>query len=277
MLDNFSEFLRSTGKSENTALSYCEKVQLYLRWCADSFGSEPKQLYRANVLDYISYMKNIKKYNLKSLNNHLSSLRAYNEFLIDSGVQTELTILKNDFMKVQLQYANPCTVEKKDVEAFRQRLLESGNKRDFAIITLYTYTGIRRSECINLRLDQIDLTAREIYVVGKGDKQRTVYLNDKTVHAIREYLKVRRSESPYLFVSRQSEKLAPSRINQIFNQYSEVITPKMLRHYFCSNALDSGEYRIHEVANQAGHSNVQTTLIYSNPSAKQMKEKANKL
>ena len=46
MLDNFSEFLRSTGKSENTALSYCEKVQLYLRWCADSFGSEPKQLYR---------------------------------------------------------------------------------------------------------------------------------------------------------------------------------------------------------------------------------------
>ena len=94
-------------------------------------------------------------------------------------------------------------------------------------ITLYTYSEIRRSECVNLRLDQIDLIAKEIYV------------NDKTVHAIREYLKVRRSESPYLFVSRQSEKLSPSRINQIFNQYSDVITPKMLRHYFCSNALDT--------------------------------------
>ena len=55
------------------------------------------------------------------------------------------------------------------------------------------------------------------------------------------------------------------------------ITPKMLRHYFCSHALDTGDYKIHEVANQAGHSNVQTTLIYSNPSARQMKEKANKL
>ena len=104
-----------------------------------------------------------------------------------------------------------------------------------------------------------------------------MYLNDKTVHAIREYLKVRNSDSPYLFVSRQSEKMAASRINQIFNQYSDVITPKMLRHYFCSHALDTGDYKIHEVANQAGHSNVQTTLIYSNPSARQMKEKANKL
>uniref|UniRef100_UPI004055E9E0 tyrosine-type recombinase/integrase n=1 Tax=Agathobacter sp. TaxID=2021311 RepID=UPI004055E9E0 len=109
------------------------------------------------------------------------------------------------------------------------------SKRDFAIVMLYTYSGIRRSECVNLRLNQVDLIAKEIYVIGKGDKQRTVYLNEKTVHAIREYLKVRRYESPYLFVSRQSEKLSPLRINQIFNQYSDVITPKMLRHYFCSH------------------------------------------
>lgn len=277
MIEKFAEYLRSIGKSENTVQNYCEKVLLYHKWCKDSFGSQPEQLYRANVLDYKSYMRTVKNYSAKSVNNHLSSLRAFNEFLIDASIQTESVILKKDFMKIQVQYANPCDVEKKDVEAFRQRLLESGNKRDFAIITLYTYSGIRRSECVNLKLDQIDLIAKEIYVIGKGDKQRTVYLNDKTVHAICEYLKVRWSDSPYLFVSRQSEKLAPSRINQIFNQYSDVITPKTLRHYYCSNALENGEYLIHEVANQAGHSNVQTTLLYSNPSAKQMKEKANKL
>lgn len=219
MLNEFKQYLLGIGKSENTALNYCDKVKLYFKWCLDSFGSEPQQLYRANVLDYISYMKTIKRYSPKSVNNHLSSLRSFNEFLIFSGRQTELAIVKNDFMKIQTQYANPCTVEQKDVEAFRQRLLEGGNKRDFAIVTLYTYTGIRRSECVNLRLDQINLIAKEIYVVGKGDKQRTVYLNDKTVHAIREYLKVRNSDSPYLFVSRQSEKMAASRINQIFNQY----------------------------------------------------------
>lgn len=78
------------------------------------------------------------------------------------------------------------------------------------------------------------------------------------------------------FVSRQSGKMNPSRINQIFNQYSDIITPKTPRHYFCSHALETG-YAIHELANQAGHSNVQTTLICSNPTAKEMKDKANRL
>lgn len=276
MLEDFKEYLRSIGMAENTVKTYCRDIELFLSWCRDSFGEEPRLLYRANVLEYISYMRNVRRYHPRTINNHLSSLRSLNEHLTASGRQTEMVILNSDFMKIQIQYASPCTVEKKDVEAFRQRLLEGGNKRDYAIVTLYAYSGIRRSECVNLRLDYVDLVAKEIRIVGKGDKHRIVYINDKIVHAIREYLKVRRSDSPYLFVSRQSGKMNPSRINQIFNQYSDVITPKTLRHYFCSNALDTG-YSIHEVANQAGHSNVQTTLIYSNPTAREMKEKANKL
>lgn len=276
MFQKFAIYLREIGKSENTVITYSRNVDLFFAWCRESFDEEPKQLYRPNVLEYISYMRNLKNYNPRTINNHLSALRSLNEFLISEGMQVETVVLDADFMKVQLQYASPCTVEKKDVEAFRQRLLEGGNKRDYAIVTLYTYSGLRRSECVNLRLDQVDLISREIRIVGKGDKHRLVYINDKIVHAIREYLKVRDSKSPYLFVSRQSEKLAPSRINQIFNRYSDIITPKTLRHYFCSNALENG-YSIHEVANQAGHSNVQTTLIYSNPTARAMKDKANRL
>lgn len=276
MLNGFQDYLLNMGKSENTATAYLRDAKLFLDWCRDSFGNEPKQLYRANILEYISYMRNVREYHPKTVNHHLSSLRSLNEYLITSGRQIDVTILNSDFMKIQLQYASPCTVEKKDVEAFRQCLLENGSKRDYCIVTLYAYSGIRRSECVNLKLNQIDLTAKELRIVGKGDKHRLVYLNDKIVQAIWEYLKVRDSDSPYLFISRQSGKLNPSRINQIFNQYSDVITPKTLRHYFCSNALENG-YSIHEVANQAGHSNVQTTLIYSNPTAKEMKEKANRL
>lgn len=248
MLNGFKDYLLDLGKSENTATAYLRDAKLFLAWCRDSFGDEPKLLHRANVLEYISYMRNVRGYHPKTVNHHLSSLRSLNEYLITNGRQTETAVVDSDFMKIQIQYASPCIVEKKDVEAFRQRLLESGSKRDFCIVTLYAYSGIRRSECVNLKLSQIDLTAKEICIVGKGDKHRLVYLNDKTVHAIREYLKVRDSDSPYLFVSRQSGKLNPSRINQIFNQYSDVITPKTLRHYFCSNALESG-YSIHEVAN----------------------------
>ncbi|MCI8672601.1 MAG: tyrosine-type recombinase/integrase [Lachnospiraceae bacterium] len=276
MCDAFLSYLKSQGKSENTVKTYRRNISLYYGWCKDSFGKEPDRLYRSNVLDYISYMKNIKHYNPRSVNNFLSALHCLNAFSIENGTQTEEAVLKADFMKVQLQYASPCTVRKEDVEAFRQSLLEGGSKRDYAIVTLYAYTGIRRSECVRLKMEDVDLTAREIRVVGKGDKYRLVYLNDKTVHAIREYLKVRRPYSPYLFSSRQGQMLSASRVNQIFNKYSDTITPKTLRHYFCSNALENG-YSIHEVANQAGHSNIQTTLLYSNPSAREMKEKANRL
>lgn len=275
-MKEFEEYLRRIGKSENTALTYCRNIRMYFSWCRDSFGSEPKELYRSNVLEYISYMRNIRGYSPKSVNNHLSALRCFNKYLVQIGRQSDMAILDSDFMKVQIQYASPCSVDKKEVEAFRQRMLESGSKRDFAIVTLLVYAGLRRSECVNLKLDQVDLIAKEIRVIGKGDKQRLVYINDRIAAAIREYLKERNADSPYLFASRQCAKLSASRINQIFNQYSDTITPKTLRHFFCSNALENG-YSIHEVANQAGHSNVQTTLIYSNPSAKQMKEKANKL
>lgn len=111
------------------------------------------------------------------------------------------------------------------------RMLESGSKRDFAIVTLLVYAGLRRSECVNLKLDQVDLIAKEIRVIGKGDKQRLVYINDRIAAAIREYLKERNADSPYLFASRQCAKLSASRINQIFNQYSDTITPKTLRHF----------------------------------------------
>lgn len=159
MLNHFSEYLRKQGKSSRTATAYCRDIVIYLRWCQETFSEQPACLYRANVLEYISYMRNIKGYSPKTVNHHLSSLRSYNEWLIESGRQTETVVLKNDFMKIQLQYASPSTVTKKDVEAFRQRLLESGSKRDYAIVTLYAYSGIRRSECAGLKLDQVDLTA----------------------------------------------------------------------------------------------------------------------
>lgn len=156
MIEEFTAYLQSLGKSENTIRTYSHDVKMYLHWCRNSFGEEPQLLYCANIWDYISYMRNIRGYHPRTVNNHLSSLKSLNEYLIMSGRQTEAAVLDSDFMKIQIQYASPCTVEKKDVEAFRQRLLESGSKRDFYLVTLYAYSGIRRSECVNLKLKQVD-------------------------------------------------------------------------------------------------------------------------
>ena len=113
MTEQFSEYLRENGKSENTIKTYCRNIGLFLKWCRDSFGEEPMRLYRANVLEYISYMRNIKQYDPRTVNNYISSLKILNTYLLEKGVQKESAVLDSDFMKIQIQYASPCTVEKR--------------------------------------------------------------------------------------------------------------------------------------------------------------------
>lgn len=278
MLDSFCDFLMTQGKAENTVKSYRQAVGDYMKWYEATFGAPMEQLYRANVLDYISYLRTVRKLANRSVDAKLAALQSLNEYLITSGVQTDTVLSKRDYLKVQAAYANPSTVSREQVEAFRQRVLVSNGTRDYAIVTVLAYAGLRISECLDLYPEDVSLAAREISVChGKGDKARIVFIGDKVVNAIREYLKERPDTgSPYLFISRRGGRLSRGQVNRIFNAHSDTITPHTLRHFFCSEALEVG-YGINEVANQAGHSNVHTTLLYTNPTREKMKEKANLL
>lgn len=281
MIENFQIWLAKQDKSDNTLQTYTRHLRDYHQWFQGSFGYAFTKLYRENVLDYKSYLLNIRHLNARSVNVVLAALIKLNEFLIENGVQSEMVVTKKDYLKVQTEYASPAVVAKIDVEAFRQRVLENENKRDYALVTLLAYSGLRISEATGLKLSDLNLQAKEILVrYGKGKKQRLVIINDKVIHAIKSYLKERDSlkhkESEYLFISRESGRVNNTVINRIFNKYSEQITPHTLRHFFCSYALENG-WSVHEVAGQAGHSNIHTTLIYTNPSREEMKRKANLL
>ena len=278
MLDGFCEYLRQQGKSENTVKSYCQGVKEYMRWHEETFGKRMKMLIRANVLDYISYLRTVKGLNNRSVNAKLASLHSFNLYLISAGYKTEVVLTKEDYLKVQTAYASPSTVDRGEVERFRQEILENNGIRDYAIVTILAYAGLRISECLELRMGDISLAAREITVRhGKGDKMRVVYFGNKVANAVREYLKSRpATENPYLFPGRGDSHLTRGQVNRIFNAHSASITPHTLRHFYCSNALENG-YSIGELANQAGHSNVHTTLLYTNPTKEKMKEKANLL
>ena len=82
-------------------------------WFWESFGRECSVLYRENILDYISYLRNIKKDNGRSINCKISALIKYNEFLVANGIQQDQVVSKNDNIKIQQTYANPSDVTKK--------------------------------------------------------------------------------------------------------------------------------------------------------------------
>ncbi len=277
MVDKYKNYLLENGKAYNTINSYALHIEEYFKWYKQTYGAKFEKLYRANILDYVSFLRNIKKTSAKTVNAKLSALMSFNEFLIACKIQDDIVINKKDFIKVQNQYASPSIVNKQDVEAFRQKILVNQGKRDYAIVTILAYAGLRISELLNLNIDDVDLIGRQITITnGKGKKQRIVFINDAISHAVKEYLQERNSNSKYLFVSRQGENINRTRINQIFNKYSDNITPHTLRHFFCSRSIECG-YSIHQVANLAGHSNIHTTLLYTNPSIEEMKEKANLL
>lgn len=285
ILDDFKIELQEDQKSENTIYNYLLSVNQYIIWFEESYGKSFKKLYRENIVEYISYLKNVKKLNYRSINSKIAALIKFNEFIQPDN----LVISKKDTLRIQNNIANPTNIVKKDVEFLRQSILEANkgtsfdvfkSKRDYAIITIMAYAGLRISETLNIKLNDFNLGSQELIIKNsKGDKQRTVILNNKIISSIKAYLSEREklaTNNEYLFLSKKKLKLNRAAINKIISKLGNDINPHSLRHFYCTNALEHG-LSVHEVAQQAGHSNINTTLIYANPKLNDIKEKLNKL
>ena len=288
MLENFKAYMVQEGKSKSTIENYMRYIKKYKTWFTNSYDTELKQLYRANIVDFKSYMVTNSKLSEKTVNGILSAMIKFNEFLVDIKVQQDIVITKKDMLKIQTEIASPTNISKVDVERFRQRILEGEGIRNYAIVTTMAYAGLRISEVLNLKFEDLgisfsengnpEITKTEMKIKGsKGEKSRNVIMNSKIIESINQYLKERKEvDNDYVFVSNKGNKIDRTVINRVFNKYSKDITPHTLRHFFCTNALENG-FNLHEVASLAGHSNINTTLIYTNPNKQAMMDKINRL
>lgn len=283
-LENFKSAMEEQGMSRNTINTYLIHFKEYLNWFESSYDIPFKKLYKVNILEYKAFLKNIKKVgkdlhplDAKSINVKLSALSKYRE-LLETDNMIDFDSL---YIRVQTSAVAPTDLTKNDVEQFRQSILQSDDRnswRNYAIVTLLMYSGIRISELVYIKNIDIDINNCELKISdGKGEKQRIVILNKKIVDAIFEYKNHSLSTRTYLFEVSPGKPMNRSTINKIFNKYSDVITPHTLRHYFCSTTLGSGNFTINEVAAMAGHKDPRTTLKYANPTKKFMKEKLDNL
>jgi len=277
-LSGFEKYLLDENQAKQTVGTYMGHMARYRKWYENSYGDWQPVLYRANVLDFISYLRNIRKLQPATINGYIAALTAYNNYALDAKLQTDMVVRDKDRIKVQAETVDPNDLDASEVEQFRQAVLVGGGKRDHALVTILAYAGLRISEAINLEVDDIDLVSYELLVrKGKGDKVRIVYINDKIANAVREYLTERDDSGPYLFPSRQGPRLERTTVNRLCNKYSDKITPHKLRHFFGSQSQNEAGYSIHETAQQLGHSSTRTTLRYSHPDKEALKKKANRL
>lgn len=224
---------------------------------------------------YINYLRQ-HDISAKTTNRKIAALKQYNLFLVNKGIQDNIVIADKDYIKIQT------TMIQKTIPTLQQinKLKHSSSrdkknsKRDYCFISIFVYAGLRESEIVNIRITDIKLEERFINVIGKGNKFRQVVINSSMYDAISEYLEEGENidtVNPYLFVGQKNkankEPLRRNFCNRLIDKYKELcnipnLHPHALKSFFCSNALHNAGYTIEQVANQEGHSSLNTTKGY---------------
>lgn len=151
--------------------------------------------------------------------------------------------------------------------------IDGKNKeRDYAIITLFLNCGLRLSELVNIDINKIKEDT--LTVIGKGNKERTVYLNDACIRAIENYMRVRPNDSAIdkeaLFLSSRNTRINKRTVELMVKKYlknASIVdgkyTPHKLRHTAATLMYKYGNVDIRALQQILGHESVSTTQIYT--------------
>lgn len=226
-----------------------------------------------------------------TVNRKLAALKMYNRFLIDNNMQSSIVIKDKDYIKIQkpvIRKKIPTLKEVDKLKHFSSQDIKNA-KRDYCIIVIFLYGGLRESELVNIKIADVKLSSRFINIIGKGNKFRQVIINNLMYDAIEDYLKERKEmniKNPYLFIGQKNQNtkspLSRNFCNRLLSKYQEIcqmsnLHPHLLRAFFCSNALHNAKYSIDQVADQAGHSSLNTTKQYLSYEDEDLLTLANKL
>lgn len=279
MKEKFLDYLQNIKKySDNTIINYEIDIDRYINYLKlnkiDIFKIEYK-----NVLDYISYLK--KNHKSTSINRSISSIRTYYNYLIKNNYTNS-----NPFKII-----NGMKKEKKLPEYFKyNEYVELVNSIDInsnlgirnkCIFEVLLCTGCRCNELVNIKLDDINLNEKEIKVLGKGNKERIVYLGSYAIESIEKYLPIRneilgKKDNNYLFINHLGDKLTTRGIRDIIDKIllkssnNMKITPHTFRHSFATMLLNEG-CDLKSVQELLGHVSLSTTSIYTHVSNEELK------
>lgn len=152
---------------------------------------------------------------------------------------------------------------------------KSDSKRDYCIITIFLNCGIRLSELVGLNISDIDFYENRMKVLGKGNKERMVYLNTACVDSLNKYLEDRLSNQkasaePALFISNQNKRISKRRVQQIVEDTlrsagldGKGFTTHKLRHTAATLIYQYGDVDVLTLKELLGHASVATTQIYT--------------
>jgi site-specific recombinase XerD len=293
LLDDFLLDLKVNNYSQETLYNYERDLAVFENFLNDSkltFAT----LNKKDILNYKALLTSIdrktaknkktrKKLSAFSINRMLSSLRAFFKYLIDNDYEVPLPPDAIKMIK---------TIKKKSqVPELEQlvKLIECPNKfekniivasRNRAILEVLFATGLRISELVNIKINQIDKEGK-IFVLGKGKKERFVYLTPRAQKCIEKYIELKgNDQSPYLFIPLRGshskdkfKKLSTNYLQERIKRYRELLdinipaSAHSLRHGFATYLAESGASPV-AIQILLGHESLNTTTRYVHASDK---------
>ena len=280
IIEDYAIYLKiDKSYSKNTIETYLINFNKYSKYCENN-NIDIINVEYIDLLNYLTYLKEKEHYTPKSINTIISMLKSfYNYLLLDGYIENNPTsLLKSPKIPKKL----PNYLSEEEISKLFYSIDTSKNlgKRNYLLLLLLYDTGVRVSELINIRINDIDFENKTIKIIGKGDKERLVYFTSDALAVILDYL--RENNKNYLF---SNQKGTPITRNEVYNivvkcceeaGINKHVTPHMIRHSFATHMIIN-DADIMSVKTILGHSNVTTTQIYTHFNKKDLKRKYDEL
>lgn len=269
------------GLSRNTLAAYRTDLTSLSRWLADS-EKTVEAASRSELLEFIAWRVE-KGAQPRSTARQLSSFRRFFRYLLREGARTDDPTVKISMPKIGRPL--PKALSEGEVEALlgAPDTQDCLGHRDRTMLEVLYATGLRVTELVDLRLNQINMNQGVIRVVGKGNRERLIPLGEESLEWIELFIRGPRAEilldrqSDYLFPTRRGDHMTRQAFWHLIKRYAKKadvdngLSPHTLRHAFATHLLNHGaDLRVVQML--LGHSDLSTTQIYTHVARERLKD-----
>ena len=291
LLTNFQKHMDDQDLSPLTVKGYLSDLNHFARWFEQTNGEvlTVQRITPTDVKEYKHFLLSVESRKAGTVNRRLASIAALCKW---ARQNKQITSDPTENIKgVAGVVRGPKWLDKheqhrliraieNDLELAKQKYPKRWvtRRRDASLVLFLLHTGLRLSEAIELRMDDIQLSERKGSVLvqnGKGNKQRSVPLNSDARKALQVWREVRpQSDHLWMTVEGEHESLSGRTVQRVLQRYAKAadvkeLTPHVCRHTFAKNLVEN-EVGLEKVAALLGHSSLNTTRIYITPSERDL-------
>jgi len=279
VMDSFLSYLVvEKGLSRNTIEAYRNDLTKFKRFL-DKRGKQLTGFERDDLISYINELRD-RGIQTSSIARNISSLRALCKFMLIENLIKEDPIENVPTPRGWKRIPKIMGVDE-IYELLNRPDGEKFSLRDRAILEIIYSSGLRVSEVIGIKMEDINFDAGFITVRGKGSKERVVPVSEPTLQTLKRYIEELRPQilgkrnSNVLFLAKGGRPMTRQRIWQLIKRYSKGlsidISPHTLRHCFASHLLDGGA-DLRALQKMLGHTDISTTQIYTKVTPERLKK-----